>query len=68
MKITVKIQRSNNTKEVELKEKSTIQDLLKIIKIKPDTVIVMNSNKPIPIDDIIKDKQELTILQVSSGG
>ena len=68
MKITVKIQRSNDTKEVELKEKSTIQDLLKLIKIKPDTVIVMSGNKPVPIDDIIKDGQELSVLQVSSGG
>lgn len=68
MKVTVKIQRSNETKKIELKDKSTIQQLLKKINIKPDTVIVMNENKPIPVDDILIDGQELTILQVASGG
>lgn len=68
MKITVKIKRVNETKHVELKEKSTIQELLEKINIKPDTVIVLSGNKPIPIDDILVDGQELTILQVASGG
>ena len=68
MKITVKLQRSNEIKQIDLKPKSTVQDLLKKINIKPDTVIIMNNNKPMPIDDSIIDGQELTILQVSSGG
>ena len=68
MKITVKISRTNEIKTIDLDKESTVQDVLIKINLKPDTLIVMNKNKPIPIDDEIKDKQELTILQVSSGG
>jgi len=68
MKITVKLQRSNEVKQIEIKPRSTVQDLLSKIDIKPDTVIIMKDNKPMPIDDEITDGEELTILQVSSGG
>jgi sulfur carrier protein ThiS len=36
--------------------------------IKPDTLIVMSDNKPIPVDDVLNEGQELTIIQVASGG
>ncbi len=68
MKITVKFQRSNETKQIELKIGSTVNELLKKVDVKPDTVIIMSNNKPTPIDDELSDGQELTILQVSSGG
>lgn len=35
---------------------------------KPDTIIMMNKNQPVPIDDPLNEEQELTIIQVSSGG
>ena len=66
--ITVKISRTNETKNVELEKGSTIQDVLSKLNMKPHTLIVLNKNQPIPIDDEVKDGQELTILQVSSGG
>ena len=68
MKITIKISRSNETKTIDIEKGSKIQDVLTKINMKPDTLIVMNKNKPIPIDDEVKDGDELTILQVSSGG
>ena len=68
MKIKVKLSRINKIKEVNLETGSTIEDLLKKINLKPDTLIVMNKDKPIPIDDTLNDCQELTIIQVSSGG
>ena len=68
MKIKVKLSRINKTIEVNLETGSTIEDLLKKINLKPDTLIVMNKDKPIPIDDTLNDCQELTIIQVSSGG
>jgi sulfur carrier protein ThiS len=45
-----------------------VQSLLKKINLKPDTIIVLSNNKPIPIDDELTDGDDLTILQVSSGG
>jgi len=68
VKIKVKLSRINKTKEVNLEKGSTIEDLLRKINLKPDTLIVMNKDKPIPIDDNLNDSQELTIIQVSSGG
>ena len=68
MLIRVKIVRSNEIKKANLEKGSTIEDLLKKFNLKPDTIIVMNKNHPIPIDDILNEDQDLTILQVSSGG
>ena len=68
MQVKVKLSRSNEIKEIDLETGSTVEDILKKINLKPDTVIVMNKYKPIPVDDEIKDEEELTILQVSSGG
>ena len=68
MKVTIKISRNNEIKTIDLEKGSKIQDVLTKINMKPDTLIVMNKNKPIPIDDEVKEGDELTILQVSSGG
>ena len=68
LKITVKLSRSNQKKEFNFKSGSTVQELLQQINLKPDTVIVMNKEKPVPIDEILVDGQSLTIIQVSSGG
>ena len=68
VKLTVKLSRANEIKEIETNAGSTVGDVLKKLNLKPDTIIVMNKNKPIPIDDEIKDGEELTVLQVSSGG
>jgi sulfur carrier protein ThiS len=66
--IKVKLSRTNETKQLKIKEGSTIKDLLKTINLKPDTVIVLNKEIPIPIDDELKDKQEIIVINVSSGG
>ena len=68
MKIKVKLSRTNEVKEINLETESTVGDLLKKIDLKPDTLIVISKNTPIPIDDILKDRQDLEIIQVSSGG
>ena len=68
MKISVKISREKETKEIDLKDGSTVIDLLKKLNLKPDTLIVLNNDLPIPIDDVLKDKQNLSIVLVSSGG
>lgn len=68
MNITVKLSRNNETKKIQIKNGSKAEDVLKKINLKPDTVIIMRNNQPIPIDEELTDDQELTILQVSSGG
>ncbi len=68
LKINVKISRTNEIKEVNIENGATVLSLLKKINLKPDTIIVLNNNKPIPIDDELTNVENLTILQVSSGG
>ena len=68
MQIKVKISRSNIEKDIQLEKGSTVMDLLNKLKIKPDTVVVMSNKSPIPIDDILKDNQNITVIQVFSGG
>lgn len=68
MKVKVNLLRSNETKEIQINAASTIETILKNLNIKPDTVIVMENKKPLPIDDKLKDGQEISIMQVSSGG
>jgi sulfur carrier protein ThiS len=68
MEITIKLSKSKRTKRIDLKKGSTVEEVLEKLKIKPDTVVVISKDKPIPIDYQIKNIEELTILQVSSGG
>jgi len=66
--IRVKISRSDKIKDVLIEKDSKIIDLLDKLGLKPDTVIIMNNDNPIPINETLTDNQELTIIQVSSGG
>jgi sulfur carrier protein ThiS len=66
--IRVKISRSDKIKEIQMENNSTILDLLNKLNFKPDTVIVIKNDMPIPIDETLENDQELSIIQVSSGG
>ncbi|PNX47617.1 MAG: hypothetical protein BV457_05340 [Thermoplasmata archaeon M9B1D] len=68
MEITVKLSRTKEIKKINLQKEPIVLDMLKKINLKPDTVVVLSENKPISIDEELKDGQKLTILQVSSGG
>ena len=68
MKIRVKLSRTKDTKEINLNEGATVKELLKKLQLKPDTIIAMSNNTPIPEDDILNNDQEILIIQVSSGG
>ena len=68
MNIRVIFSQTKDTKEIEIKPGSTLEDVLKKLNVKPDTVITISKNKPVPIDDNVEDGQELTIIKVASGG
>ena len=68
MKIRVKLIPQNTYQEIDIKKGSTVIDLLRLIHRKPDSVIVLKNKTPLPVDDIIPDTQELSIIQVASGG
>ena len=68
MKIKVKILPKNSTQEIEITTGSKVLDLLKKIQLKPDSIIVLRDNTPIPVDDVLSENQKLSIIQVASGG
>lgn len=68
MKIKVNILRKKETKDLNLDDGATVGDVLNKLSFKPDTIIVMSNNSPIPVDEVLENGQELTIIQVSSGG
>jgi sulfur carrier protein ThiS len=68
MKIRVKLIPQNTIQEIDIKKGSTVIDLLRIIHRRPDSVIVLKNKTPLPVDDVIPDDQELSIIQVASGG
>lgn len=68
MKVTVKFIPSRETKDIELREGATGLTLVERLKITPDSHILARSNKPIPIDEELKDGETLTLISVVSGG
>ena len=61
MKITVKLSRTKETKEIHLETESTAHDLLRKMNLKPDTLIVMSDNVPIPIDIALKEFEAIIL-------
>jgi sulfur carrier protein ThiS len=53
---------------VEIKAKISRTKETRKINVETDTLVVMSDNKPIPVDDVLNEGQELTIIQVASGG
>ena len=68
MKIRVKLIPQNTFQIIDIKKGSTVIDLLRTIQRRPDSVIVLKNKTPLPVDDVIPDDQELSIIQVASGG
>ncbi len=68
MKIKAFIERENITKEITLKENSKVIDLLNELKINPTSVFITRNNEIVLEDEKLKDKDEIKILSVISGG
>ena len=68
MKIKVKIQRTNENKELNIENKATVEQLLSKININPTTVIVTRNKEVITEDTPLNNNDNLEILSVISGG
>ena len=60
------IEPDNETKEIEFG--GTVSQLLKKLKINPETVIVARNNELVPEEEELKDSDEIKLLAVISGG
>ncbi|MBI2666180.1 sulfur carrier protein ThiS [Candidatus Woesearchaeota archaeon] len=67
MKLQVKNERENSLKKIVFAG-TTVQELLKQLKINPETVIVVRNNEVITEDEELKDKEQIELLSVISGG
>jgi sulfur carrier protein ThiS len=68
MKIKVKILPRNVLQEVEVVNGTTVSELLQKIHLGSGPFVVLKNNVPIPVDSILNDDTELSILPVISGG
>jgi sulfur carrier protein ThiS len=68
MRITVTFFPDKSTKRIEIKAGSKISDLLKNLNLRPDNLIILKNSNPIPVDEVLTEKEELSIMKVSSGG
>ena len=68
MKINVFVERERKNLEIEIKDKSTVKDLLNILKINPVTIIATKDNEVITEDYKLSDKDKIEVHSVVSGG
>ena len=64
----VKISFLKKEQEVEIEEESTVSDILKEIKLNPQTVIVSRQGEIIPDTEKVKNGDKLEAIRVVSGG
>lgn len=67
MNITVKKEREQTTEKINFSGK-TVKELLRQLKLNPETVIVVRNAEVITEDEPLRNKDRLEILSVVSGG
>ncbi len=68
MKVSVFIEEKNEKKELELEAGASAIDLLKKLNINQVTAVISKNGKIVPEETILKDKDEIEIFSVISGG
>ena len=68
MRIKVKILPRNMLQEIEVTNGTTVSELLQQIQLGPGPFVVLKNNVIIPSDYVLNDDDDLSILQVISGG
>lgn len=69
MKINVQfIPEKNEIAEVEVADGAICLDILEKLNLSPDAHIVAREGDPIPIDEKLKDGEQIEIIKVVSGG
>ena len=68
MKIQVKTLPENTTKEYNISKPATVERLFKQIKLKPDAVIALRKNQPIPLTETLQENEEIAVIKIASGG
>ena len=64
----MKIYLEKQNKKIQKEFTGTAKELIKALKINPETIIITKNNKLITLDEKIKNDDEIRILSVISGG
>jgi len=67
MELQVRNERENSLKRI-LFTGTTVQELLRHIKVNPETVIVIRNKEVLTEDEKLNDKEQIELLSVISGG
>lgn len=69
MKIHIDVRGSRKTeKSLDISDGATVLELLRLLQIHPDAVICFAGESPVPVDTVMVDGQELTVIEAASGG
>ncbi len=68
MRVRADLVQRHTIQEVELGPGATAMDLLKRLGLSPDAHLLLRDEMPIPVDEPLKDGEQLQILAVISGG
>ena len=68
IKINVFVDKENKNIEMEINKSAAVKDMLNRLKINPVTVLVSRGNELITEEEKLKDKDDIRILSVISGG
>lgn len=68
MNMSIKLINKENVKEIEFKENTTIEDLLKQEEIPIETVVIKQNGETVTEDEVISDNDEIEVIKVIYGG
>ena len=68
MKKSIVIYNGKEKRDIEVTGDTTPFDILKHFDQNPDNIIVIRNNAPIPIDEKLKNKDAIRLIQVTSRG
>ena len=68
MKVQLHAVNDDKDFKLELSKTALVGDVLKELEIPPDTVIIMRSGQPIPLDSPLEPNDKLAMIRVLSGG
>jgi sulfur carrier protein ThiS len=66
--IKVLLWRDDRAEEVAFRADEPMMDLLRRLGIRIDGALVMRAGRPVPLDDPVLEGDELTVIDVQSGG
>ena len=69
-KAIIKVKLAREEKEFELlkRDNQIVMDIIRAVEMLPDGVLAFYKDTPLPLDDEICDLDEITIVNVTSGG